>query len=305
MLESTQVDPNCRYVALLGDPILSSAAPHANLQPKGYGTSVVAPQVPGFVVVPPVPGFVVVPPVPGFVLVPPAPGFVVVPPVREPPLAALVPPVALLPPLADVVPPVEDELPPVCLPPVAEIDPPVPDAPPEPIPPAAELPPAATEPPPAASVRMPPLPTLPPVVVDVSAPPLAPPRPLVADIVVPPVEVPEEVSSDPEPEAQAKKKIPSRAETGPGLIRGRRVGMRAPWTMQASFTMEMSSIRRYLQEFQRGFVFNFPKSEISFVASGFVQELRAAPIESPQQFLGWEERQRCCAAERQGVGQTP
>ena len=47
-------------------------------------------------------------------------------------------------------------------------------------------------------------------------------------------------------------------------------------------------------------VFDFPKSEIVFVAAGFVQELRAAPVESPQQFLGWEERQRRCAAE-QGV----
>jgi hypothetical protein len=47
-------------------------------------------------------------------------------------------------------------------------------------------------------------------------------------------------------------------------------------------------------------VFDFPKSEISFVASGFVQELRAAPVESPQQSLGWEERQRRRAAE-QGV----
>ncbi len=47
-------------------------------------------------------------------------------------------------------------------------------------------------------------------------------------------------------------------------------------------------------------VFNFPKSEIIFIAAGFVQELRAAPVESSHQSLGWEERQRRCAAE-QGV----
>ncbi len=48
-------------------------------------------------------------------------------------------------------------------------------------------------------------------------------------------------------------------------------------------------------------LFDFPKSEIAFMAAGFVQELRAAPVESPHQSLGWEERQRRCAAE-QGVG---
>ena len=49
-------------------------------------------------------------------------------------------------------------------------------------------------------------------------------------------------------------------------------------------------------------VFNFPKGEIAFLASGFVQELRAAPIESRRQSLTWEERQRRCAAEPIGVG---
>lgn len=48
-------------------------------------------------------------------------------------------------------------------------------------------------------------------------------------------------------------------------------------------------------------MFNFPKSEVVFIAAGFIQELRAAPVESRQQFLGWDERQRRCAAE-QGVG---
>jgi len=44
-------------------------------------------------------------------------------------------------------------------------------------------------------------------------------------------------------------------------------------------------------------IFDSPKSEIAFIAAGFVQELRATPVESPQQSLGWEERQRRCAAE--------
>jgi hypothetical protein len=47
-------------------------------------------------------------------------------------------------------------------------------------------------------------------------------------------------------------------------------------------------------------VLNFPKGEIVFLASGFVQELRAAPIESPRQSLTWQERHRRGAAE-QGV----
>ena len=37
---------------------------------------------------------------------------------------------------------------------------------------------------------------------------------------------------------------------------------------------------------------------LAFVAAGFVQELRAAPVESPHQSLGWKERERRCAAEQ-------
>ncbi|MGI5923170.1 MAG: hypothetical protein ACOX9E_04435 [Lentisphaeria bacterium] len=39
-------------------------------------------------------------------------------------------------------------------------------------------------------------------------------------------------------------------------------------------------------------VFNFPEGEIVFLASGFVQELRAAPVESSRQCLTWQERRR-------------
>jgi hypothetical protein len=41
---------------------------------------------------------------------------------------------------------------------------------------------------------------------------------------------------------------------------------------------------------------NSPKGDIAFQASGFVQELRAAPVESSRQFLHWEERQQHRAA---------
>lgn len=43
--------------------------------------------------------------------------------------------------------------------------------------------------------------------------------------------------------------------------------------------------------FRWSITFNFPASEIVFVAAGFVQELRAPPTESEHQFLGWEKRQ--------------
>lgn len=39
-------------------------------------------------------------------------------------------------------------------------------------------------------------------------------------------------------------------------------------------------------------VFNFPPGEISFMGAGFVQELRAAPIESSGQALSWAQRQQ-------------
>jgi hypothetical protein len=46
------------------------------------------------------------------------------------------------------------------------------------------------------------------------------------------VEVSDGLVSDPDPEAQAMKKIPRRAEERTGVILGRRVSMRDPWVMR-------------------------------------------------------------------------
>jgi hypothetical protein len=61
---------------------------------------------------------------------------------------------------------------------------------------------------------------------------------------------------------------------------------------------------RRFGRYQWRIIFNFPASEITFIGAGFVQELRAAPVESSQQSLGWEERPRCCAVDVENDGRA-
>jgi hypothetical protein len=65
--------------------------------------------------------------------------------------------------------------------------------------------------------------------------------------------------------------------------------------------LSIGEIRREATEgglYRRTIILNFPKGEIVFLASGFVQELRAAPVESARQSLTWDERRRLGRTER-------
>ena len=61
----------------------------------------------------------------------------------------------------------------------------------------------------------------------------------------------------------------------------------------------IAGIDRQVKTYPNGFTkcswripINFPPGEMSFVASGFTQSLRCAPMETPEQHLTWEQRSR-------------